>query len=361
MQINKYVFLFSLIFYVLTVQSKNHKNLCVQTLNTYGMFYADNVDERHSQTLEFLKENSCDVILLQEVWYEDHRTNLEQLSDDLEMSGVYFDHFDSEDRRSGLMGLVRGQVRNNTMQFFPDYVSGLVEAFFNYLKNISKGFGVLHVEYPEFQNNPFLITNIHLDNISQIRRLQSLLLYLKWIVDNTFDHQSSIITAGDFNCEPGSLEFDALKYMFRFTDPYEQIEKERHCTFSCSDSGNDLRHFFFGDRILDHIFYKPSPNIAITPQDVKVFPRQYNDTSLSDHYGVRALLNIEERHNFTPGLLAEEEIQERIEQFESTLNRIELLMLENDEELSVFDRDLIQFFRMGLVDSDSSVYQYLRI
>ena len=354
---NKYIFLnfFVLLFFVLTAQSENHKNLCVQTLNTYGMFYSVDVDERHSQILQFLRENSCDVILLQEVWYDNHQANLEQLSDDLEMSDV---HFDSDDRKSGLMGLVRGTVGNSMMEYFPNSSNGIVEDILGYLNNINKGFGMLHVEYPEFPGQPFYIINVHFDHFSQRRRLQSLLFHLRWIINNVEDH-SPMIIAGDFNFEPDGLEFDIVKYMFRFIDPYEKMKKERHCTYSCKDSGYNVRSFFLGDRVLDHIFFKPSSNMVITPQDIEVFPRQYNGKSLSDHYGVRALLNIEEKHDVSDVQLEPEEFQNRVSQFTRVLNEVEKFLLEDNENISAFDQQHIQFFRTGLSNSNSLVSTYL--
>ena len=78
--------LFSLaVFFTLYIKAEVHlahsnQQLCVQTFNTYGMFYSDNLEERHTRMLKFLRQHDCDIILLQEVWSGDHYQNLIRLS-----------------------------------------------------------------------------------------------------------------------------------------------------------------------------------------------------------------------------------------------------------------------------------------
>ena len=345
----------------LSAYQKKHsseKNLCVQTLNTYGMFYADNLEKRHEQLLQFLQTHSCDVVLLQEVWIEDHYSNLSKLSKDMNMTNVYFKEDDADGRNSGLVSLINGSIEDRGMLYFSNSASNHIDSLINSLQIINKGFGFLQMYYPKLEEQQLiLVVNVHLHHLSQGERLNQLLLYLQWIL-NRDNFNYPIITAGDFNFEPNSLEYNVIKYMLRFTDPYEQMNKKHLCTFSCEDQSYSMFHLFVEKGVRDYIFFKSSPAIHLVSKEVSVFPKKYSNINLSDHYGVRAFFNITENQN-TVNLMTPKEMQKRVSQFEKVLNAVDQFLINSGDYLSA--RQKVSSLREELKNSDSNIVKYLAV
>ena len=346
--------LFSLIvFFVFFAQGRQgvlpYQQLCVQTLNTYGMFYADNPRERHEQTLKFLSQNDCDIILLQEVWESEHYRNLVQLSQNINMRSVYF-RKSQDDRKSGLVGLFRGYVQNSDVIYFPSAERGLYELF----KFLDKGFGVAQVNAPRLHQDSFLVFNFHLNHISQSERIRQLLLYLRWMLEASHQNQA-VIAGGDFNFEPNSLEFRIVKKLLRFKDPYEQIGKDHECTHLCKDSGFDWLNFFLGESVRDYIFFRPSSEISFEPLDVSVFPKTYNNAALSDHFGLRAVFQLKTLSN---RVNEREPAAAKVKDFENTLYEIESFFQDLDHSSS--EINFVRSLRRDLTNSQSSIFQYLQ-
>ena len=337
--------------------TRSNQQLCVQTLNTYGMFYADNLEERHQKTLEFLKQHDCDIILLQEVWEEAHYQNLAQLSQDINMNSVYF-RKPYDDKKSGLVGLFRGDVQESDVFYFPSPIESGLEFLYDLFRVIDKGFGMAQVRTSLSHQNPFLVFNFHLDNISQTQRISQLLLYLEWILENSYLNQA-IIAGGDFNFEPSSLEFRIMKKLFQFKNPYEQMRKPHECTHLCADGGYDFFNSFIGEGIRDYIFFKSSSKTNFDPQDVFIFPKRYNDVFLSDHFGLRAIFNLDD-HSQNPleDLISENILRERMKEFEQGLFEIETF-LENRND-TVPEMSFIQSLHKDLKNPQSNVVQYLQ-
>ena len=333
------------------------QQLCVQTLNTYGMFYSANLEERHEQTLHFLRQYDCDIILLQEVWEDDHYQNLVQLSQDINMRSVYF-RKPSDDRRSGLVGLFKGGVQKSDVIYFSPTIKSGLDGFYKWLKFIDKGFGMAEVNIPWMYQNFFLVFNFHLNHISQTERISQLLLYLKWMLENSYKDRA-IIAGGDFNFEPASLEFRIVKRLLRFKDPYEQVRKNPKCTHLCEDSGYDWSNFFVGESIRDYIFFRSSSKISFEPQDISIFPKNYNDVALSDHFGLRAIFQLNDSsRNHSENLVSEKVLRERVGDFEQILYEVESFLHTGDNTSS--EISFIRSLYEDLKDSQSSVVQHLK-
>ena len=328
--------------------SHSAQQLCVQTLNTYGMFYSDNLEERHQQTLSFLRQNDCDIVLLQEVWEDDHYQNLVQLSQDINMKSVYF-RKPYDDRRSGLVGLFRGGVQASDVFYFPP----TVESSF-----IDKGFGMAQIRAPWIFQDAFLVFNFHLNHISQTERISQLLLYLKWILENSYMDQA-IIAGGDFNFEPTSLEFRIMMNLFQFKDPYEQIRKKPECTHLCEDGGYGFFNLLMGEGIRDYIFFRSSPTVDFEPQDVFAFPKDYNNVFLSDHFGLRAFFQLEGSFaNQSKNAVSDEIFKERVRNFERILFEVESFLQNRGGTSS--ELNFIQSLSEDLKKPRSNVVQYLK-
>ncbi|MDE0151746.1 MAG: endonuclease/exonuclease/phosphatase family protein [Bdellovibrionales bacterium] len=336
--------------------SHSNQDLCVQTLNTYGMFYSDNLEERHQQTLSFLRRHDCDIVLLQEVWQEEHYQNLKELSQDINMKSVYF-RKPFDDKKSGLVGLFKGGVQTSDIFYFPPAVQSGLGLLSDVFKALDKGFGMAQVHSSWTPQDSLLVFNFHLNHISQMERVNQLLLYLRWILENSYLNQA-IIAGGDFNFEPDSLEFRIIRSLFRFENPYEQIRKQPECTHLCEDGGYEVFNFLVGEGIRDYIFFRSSPQMSFNTQDVFAFPKHYNDTFLSDHFGLRAIFHLGDSFEKPLEVSAEAEaFKERIKAFKWNLQEVESFFLSGYDTSSM---GFIQSLYEDLENPESNVVQYLK-
>lgn len=356
----KLILFFLASFFIFYIEGKMNfinpnQQLCVQTLNTYGMFYSDNLEERHQQILQFLKQHDCDVILLQEVWQDEHYNNLVQLSQDINMKSIYFKK-PYDDRKSGLVGLFKGRVQSSDIFYFPPAIESGLGILNSWFTIIDKGFGVARIRFPMERQDSFLVFNFHLNHISQVERVNQLLLYLKWILES-FHTNQAIIAGGDFNFDPSSLEFRIMKKLFRFEDPYEQLRKQPECTHLCEDGGYEIFNFLVGESIKDYIFFRSSSQINFNTQDVFAFPKNYNNTFLSDHFGLRAIFQLADFFENQPlHPVSETVLRKRMMEFKWTLQEVDSLF-QNDTFVS---KNFIRSLYKDLKKPESAVVQYLK-
>lgn len=365
----KLLFILFICFFVCYIEGKTahyypSRSFCVQTLNTYGVFYSDNLEKRHQQTLQFLRQHDCDIILLQEVWKEDHYHNLVQLSQDINMKSVYFGK-PYDNKRSGLVGLFKGDIQASDVFYFPPAFESGLGVLSELFKVIDKGIGMAQIKTPSVYQSSFLVFNFHLNHISQTERIRQLLLYLKWILENSYLDQA-IIAGGDFNFEPASLEFRIIKNLFQFKDPHEQIRKPPECTHLCADGAYSLLNSFVGEGIRDYIFFKSSSQMHFNPQDIFIFPKQYNNVFLSDHFGLRAIFHLNNSfENQLNQSFSEELLEARVAGFEQLLFEVESFFQNREEMLSFGDTsfselNFIQSLYKDLKNPQSNVVQYLK-
>ena len=333
--------------------------LCVQTLNTYGMFYSNNLEERHQKTLSFLRQYECDIILLQEVWQDDHYRNLERLSQDINMKSIYF-RKPNDNKKSGLVGLFKGQVQDSDVFYFPSVVRSGLDFLYDIFKAIDKGFGMAQVSAPWTVQDSFLVFNFHLDHTSQRERVSQLLLYLKRLLENSYSDQVIIIAGGDFNFDPSSIEFRMMTKLLQFKDPYEQIRKNRECTHLCKDGGYNFLNFFLGEGIKDYIFFRSSSQIDFEPQDIFIFPKDYNDVFLSDHFGLRAIFHLENSfENHFNSSISSKLLDKRVKDFSQTLSEVESFLKNKRGARARADISFVRSLHKDLENSQSRVVQYL--
>ena len=332
------------------------QSFCIQTLNTYGNFYAENLEERHERILNFLQKNECNAVLLQEVLYLNHYDNFSRLFLDSGMNSMYFNEMSKNVRISGLASLVRGHIQASGMEFFPESIyNGFFENTFNLIKIIDKGFGYVQTRFPAFDHYPFLIINIHLHHFSKRMRIKQLLFYLQWLLSiQPFD--GVIISAGDFNFIPKSLEYDMIQYLFKFQDSFKEVSNRVFCTFLCEGSDEIIRPLLIGGKIKDYIFFNTPQNLEMKVQKAGVFPKKKQHQIFSDHYGVEAVFHVQEKlRAYEPGVL-EQKVDRRREQFQNTLKKVESFL---NEEPSSFGFKFIQSLKKDLNHPDSRVMHYL--
>ena len=356
-----YIFLFLFIsFFVfaeesLTIKEQNTYSLCVQTLNTYGVFYAGNLTERHRQTLHFLRDNACDINLLQEVVDKDHYDNLSKLSSELNMTSVYFGRAD-DNKNSGLVGVFKGSLVNVDIEYFPVVQNEVFNFVYQSFQSVDKGFGVVQFHHPQLHKNTLLVLNLHLDHISQQTRVRQILFILERILHQPDWWDTLLIVGGDLNFSPESLEFNMMEHLLRLKDPYEEINKERFCTHWCEDSSYDILNTLFGGQVRDYILFKPSSRMSIHPVDIDVFPKKYNGINLSDHYGVRAVFNFESISDSREN--ENNLLEEKVADFKRVLKNVKLVLGDDGDSTEV---QFVQSLEQGVEQLHSHVMQYLRL
>ena len=336
-----------------TAEEQSKQSLCVQTLNTYGVFYADNLKERHQQTLQFLRDNACDINLLQEVVDDDHYSNLLDLSNELSMTSAYFSKLD-DSKKSGLMGVFRGDVVNMDIQYFPAFRNKVVDFFYQPIPSVNKGFGIVQLHHSNLHGNTLLVLNLHLDHAQQATRVSQILFILRWVLSHPYWWDALFIVGGDLNFQPDSLESNMMKYLLRFQDPYKIIGKERFCTHWCEDSNYDILNTFFGGQVRDYVLFKSSSKVSIQPVDIDVFPKKHNGIHLSDHYGVRAFFNFDP----TSHGKRRDSLEEKPDNFRRVLRDVELVIGDN---VNSAEMQFIHSLEQGLDQAYSNITEYLRL
>ena len=345
------VFVFAEQLIITDVQNK--QNVCVQTFNTYGVSYAGNLKERHKQTLDFLRNEACDINLLQEVVDQEHYNNLLDLSNELNMTSAYFGIPD-DDKTSGLVGVFRGNIVDLDMQYFPDVQNTVVNFVYQSFQSVDKGFGVVQFHHPQLLQNTLLVLNLHLDHILQQTRVSQILFILERILHRPDWWDTLLIVGGDLNFSPGSLEFNMMKYLLRLQDPYEKINKERFCTHWCEDSDYEVLNTLFGGQVRDYILFKPSSKVHIYPVDIDVFPKKHNGIDLSDHYGVRAFFNFELISDSRGS--EDSSLEEKLIEFRRVLNNVKLVL--EDESIEM---QFVHSLEQDLNQANSNIFQYLKL
>lgn len=246
-------------------------DICAQTINLYGPWYAPSLGKRTARLKKYLVSNSCDIIFFQEVWLNDHRIKLTNILESLGYSVFHFDKIAADGKKYGLMTAVRGKILSSRFESFDRNYAGVLDVIRKTF-NVGKGFGLLEI-IPERSQDKLTVVNLHLHHANpKIRLLQTEQL-LNFLNSLDSPRRQPVIIGGDFNFEPKSSPFQKIVKKYR----YANFEG---CTY-CSENKYSLS---FSDKKIDHLFYSTELNISsfkvsIEPKDV------------SDHYGLKVIFN----------------------------------------------------------------------
>jgi hypothetical protein len=100
-----------------------------------------------------------------------------------------------------------------------------------------------------------------------------------------------VVVTGDFNFEPGSVEYNLLSSFTLMTDSYERDHDGYHdgvCTY-CAD--NPL-HWFGESRVIDYIWTRSTATSRIAPDGSLINLRGNEEITPSDHYGLRSYVTL---------------------------------------------------------------------
>lgn len=269
------------------------QSFSVQTFNLYGPLYGRALGKRSRDFVsEIQRGNVADFNFYQEVWSQDHLDYLEgELKQNPDQSWIRFDEARDDRTSSGLAAFLQwGQVNEVSSQLFQKIKKGFLDELRDFF-GVWKGFGILRLRDPETANR-YLFINTHLHPTSQIIRLCQLVTLSNWMLENAAIDES-VFFVGDFNSGPGSLEWDLITKFLGFEDPFNSVNlsKVRPCTYCAST--NPLAWGENEDRILDNVFFLPSPEVDLRATNAIVNYNEERRLPISDHYGVRVDFEIE--------------------------------------------------------------------
>ena len=273
----------AILFLILTLflpslsQAKENSATCIQTFNAYGPWYAPNLNERTKKLGEYLDDNPCDILLLQEVWLSAHKEQLKEILIDQGFNVFHFDNIGLSGRIFGLMTAVKGSIEGQGFFEFDENYKG----FMDYIRKsfyVAKGVGLLKVKLPQLDKSLFIVnTHLHHSDIN-IRASQVAQLLLN--VEELNQEGLSVIMGGDFNLEPFSESYKTIATRFVSQSP------KTMCTY-CEK--NPLA-WGFDDKDIDHIFV--SSDLIPSVLSEEIGPKKWQGSYLSDHYGVRLYLRL---------------------------------------------------------------------
>lgn len=270
-----------IVLFVLLLSTVSHskeqssKELCFQTFNAYGPWYAPNLEKRTEYLKEYLLNNPCDVLLFQEVWLDEH---VETLKVFLEKSGYqvfHFDHISLKGKKYGLLTGVKGQIEGQGFFEFSHNYEGIMDSIREYV-GVGKGAGLLKVKLDNYKKQLFIV-NIHLHHSEKELRLKQAIELVDKVKELNKENLEVVI-GGDFNFEPGSEENQILSSSFVLAEP------KNTCTY-CKD--NDYS-WTFSDRQIDKFYLSREMGIKISKFTNQ--PKMWKDQYMSDHSGLRVFL-----------------------------------------------------------------------
>lgn len=267
------------------------ERFCVQTINTFGPFYSFQISERMRLILQYLGNNPCDVVVLQEVWLENHREKLSSGLKNLGYNVVDFNAVNPQVKQYGLITAFKGEAHSVKFIEFNENYSGFFD-FFRMLFGVAKGFGVVNFVATSRDLN-FSVYNTHLHHASESIRLSQTRQLIAHIKENTRE-DTHLILAGDFNFERNSLEFSTLKELIdhgatllgenNASDLKLKGSGVNPCTY-CSENSLYLGG---GDREIDYVFFGKSSKVIL--RDYLIEPKKVSGKFISDHYGVKVIV-----------------------------------------------------------------------
>lgn len=246
---------------------------CVQTFNVYAPIYAPAKKARLSRLQsEITRGEQCEVLHFQEFWLRGGRREMvTELSREgwATFEGPYF---------HGLLSAIQGPLTQSYSGLFRKNSDGALD-------KVRKGFGVkkgYNLIQSKLGGHSVDLVNVHLHPTSQVVRLAQILQLLELRLTRL---GQPMVMTGDFNLEPGSLDYWVLVLGLNFNDSLREVDSYRdgQCTYCDRNPYSWLK----GDHIFDYIlFSRPRQNsISLTLREALI---NFNsDSPLSDHYGVR--------------------------------------------------------------------------
>lgn len=271
------------------------QSFCVQTLNAYGPAYAGDKWFRFPLISDYLAQNPCELVALQEVWSEDQYNTIRRgpQREWPEMRGYYFGRStqSSQQPRFGMATLTSQRVTHTKRKIFRVNFERqkIIDATLDSVReslDVVKGYGTVVVQMHGLF--PVAFINTHLHPTSEVVRLAQMIELLEE-VELHLNQDIPVVLSGDLNTQPGSLELDVLRQVGGATDT---LEWSSECTY-CFWNPYAIKLAFKSVR-MDYTLLFSSKSWELKSINAEITPKRHR-TTLSDHYGVRSEVRIERR------------------------------------------------------------------
>jgi exonuclease III len=253
------------------------EGVCIQTFNTYGPWYAPGLDQRTSLLKEYFKSNPCDVVMLQEVWVDEHLDEIKEIFNSQGYQVFHFDHISLTGKMYGLVTAIKGVIEGQGFFEYEENYDGFMD-FIREKLQVGKGVGILRVKLDSLDQELFVV-NTHMHHSSvEIREKQT-----KQLLSNLTQLNKDklpLVLGGDFNFDLASKEAISIQ------QNYNLVSASKNCSY-CSD--NDYS-WTFKDKLIDHIFISKSSNAVVS--DNETTPKIWKNHYLSDHFGQRVFIKL---------------------------------------------------------------------
>ncbi|QDK45122.1 hypothetical protein DOM22_08110 [Bdellovibrio sp. ZAP7] len=273
------------IFAGLMLSASLSQAICIQTFNTYGPLYAPNIASRSEALSKEILTAPCDVIHFQEVWNSGQQNVIVDI-----LQPRYNISAPNMDLKIGLMALTKGQINYTDVYTFVLNSDSFMDSLKD-IMGVKKGFMNMVVQLPGVAT-PILATNVHTHPLSGAVRITQILDIYQWRLRH-LDYPW--VMTGDFNFTAESFEWKFFKLLMGVRDVQEEtVGYNGQCTFCGSQNPlSDEK----GNWVLDYIFVSnitKNMNWKWQMVDSQINLRGGQRSPLSDHYGLRAQLNLEQ-------------------------------------------------------------------
>lgn len=273
-------------------------SFCVQTFNTFGPIYAKYRSIRYRLFADYIRDNPCEVLTLQEVWtdklYETLDKSLSQNPYGVNYNDIVPLGTLESPMHVGLATFSSSPVEDVKSYLFPvnfdlNYTPlGALE----YLRKLADTRKTVSVLKTQVRGSSVYVVNVHLHPHSEKVRVAQVISIIT-IVEDLLESDLPIILAGDFNAEPYSLEMRLLQYVLNAKDSLNWSSSCTYCVSNPNYIGLD-----FNSKRIDYILGVSSENFEISFISSEIAPKKRFGLYLSDHFGIRSQVEVSKGRDF---------------------------------------------------------------
>lgn len=256
----------------------------ILTLNVWGAPYAKHRTERIDAICDEVKRISPDILLFQEVYFKNNRT---QLIDGLKDNWQHYHYYPSAWVGSGLLTFSKYPIVDTA--FFKFRMQGKPEDVMRGDYYAGKGIGLARIDTP---HGIVDVYNCHThaqydpDNDNEYAVYSETNLYDASRFIDSYSGASPVILCGDLNTRPDQIGYDIITQLGHLVDTAYHLNGTYPITF---DSNNPYSRSV--DQCLDYILVR---NVAVEAIGVTMDEGLHDGIAprYSDHYGLLAEFNL---------------------------------------------------------------------
>lgn len=275
------------------------KNFCVQSFNAFTPLYASLRSLRLTLLADALLKDDCDVLQFQEIWTEGlYKTFIRTLHAKgtrwrgTHMNVVTPEGQDEASGHNGLATFTRERASDIKTYVYPvNYditfsPAGALE-WVREKTNTKKAVSVVKAKGPDGMSDIYYV-NTHTHPHSQKVRIAQIIFLLE-LIEQLLHEDIPVVLTGDFNAQPDSVEMNLLRDLLQAKDT---LKWSKDCTY-CANNPHYMGLSLKGKR-LDYILTINSKSKQIKTLRSEINLKTHYWFHLSDHYGVRADLLLED-------------------------------------------------------------------